>query len=185
MIDEPVQQERTGLSAHWGAREVDHLFKRFGRATRFVLFSKWFLAIFALEQLDLGLRMAAEVVHQLVVCDGEEPGAELRLDLVAIARRAEANTFAQFTHFVDPAIGGGVDFNDVNGTTDGDLHATRTYATRRGGGPLNAVQKARHQSGNSRFASSTLAAEDIAMRNPALLNGVLERGLYVCLADQL
>ena len=48
MIDEPVQQERTGLSAHWGAREVDHLFKRFGRATRFVLFSKWFLAIFAL-----------------------------------------------------------------------------------------------------------------------------------------
>ena len=48
MIEEPVEHERTGLSAHWGAREVDHLFKRFGRATRFVLVSKWFLAVFAL-----------------------------------------------------------------------------------------------------------------------------------------
>lgn len=48
MIDEPVQNERVGLSAHWGTREVDHLFKRFTRATRFVFFSKWFLAVFAL-----------------------------------------------------------------------------------------------------------------------------------------
>ena len=47
MIDEPVQPQRARLSDHWAAREVDHLFGRFSRATRFVLFSKWFLAIVA------------------------------------------------------------------------------------------------------------------------------------------
>lgn len=45
---EPVQQQRSGLSAQWATRNVDHLFGRFARATRFVLFSKWFLAVFAL-----------------------------------------------------------------------------------------------------------------------------------------
>jgi len=48
MTNEPLQHERTGLSAFWATREVDHLFGRFARATRFVLFSKWFLAVFAL-----------------------------------------------------------------------------------------------------------------------------------------
>lgn len=45
MNDETIKHERNGLSAHWATREVDHLFGRFARATRFVLFSKWFLAI--------------------------------------------------------------------------------------------------------------------------------------------
>lgn len=47
MTDEPITNERSNLSDHWAAREVDHLFGRFTRATRFVLFSKWFLAIVA------------------------------------------------------------------------------------------------------------------------------------------
>jgi lipopolysaccharide export system protein LptC len=47
MIEEPAPPPRSGLSEHWAAREVDHLFRRFSRTTRFVLFSKWFLAIVA------------------------------------------------------------------------------------------------------------------------------------------
>lgn len=47
MIDEPAPPPRSGLSEHWAAREVDHLFSRFSRTTRFVLFSKWFLAVVA------------------------------------------------------------------------------------------------------------------------------------------
>lgn len=47
MNDQSLPPERSGLSAHWATREVDHLFGRFARATRFVLFSKWFLAIVA------------------------------------------------------------------------------------------------------------------------------------------
>ncbi len=35
-------------SATWAVREVDHLFSRLGRYTRFVLYSKWFLGVFAL-----------------------------------------------------------------------------------------------------------------------------------------
>ncbi|MFM9889881.1 MAG: LPS export ABC transporter periplasmic protein LptC [Rickettsiales bacterium] len=37
-----------GLSANWAVREVDQLFSRFRRYTRFVLFSKWFLGVFAI-----------------------------------------------------------------------------------------------------------------------------------------
>lgn len=48
MPNDPAQYEKTGLAAFWAAREVDHLFGSFARATRFVLFSKWFLAVFAL-----------------------------------------------------------------------------------------------------------------------------------------
>lgn len=37
-----------GISANWAVREVDQLFSRFRRYTRFVLFSKWFLGVFAI-----------------------------------------------------------------------------------------------------------------------------------------
>ena len=40
--------EKKGLSANWAVTEVDHLFSRFARYTRFVLYSKWFLLVIAL-----------------------------------------------------------------------------------------------------------------------------------------
>ena len=40
-------------------------------------------------------------------------------DFVAVARRAEADVLAQLAHFVDAAVGGGVDFNDVDGAAAG------------------------------------------------------------------
>lgn len=43
-MEEP-EPERKGLSANWAVREVDHLFSRLGRYTRFVLYSKWFLGV--------------------------------------------------------------------------------------------------------------------------------------------
>lgn len=39
---------RKGLSADWAVREVDHLFARLTRYTRFVLYSKWFLGVLAI-----------------------------------------------------------------------------------------------------------------------------------------
>lgn len=49
-MQEPPQSNtpKTGLSANWAVREVDHLFSRFARYTRFVLYSKWFLGVFGL-----------------------------------------------------------------------------------------------------------------------------------------
>lgn len=40
--------QKHGLSASWAVREVDHLIGRLTRYTRFVLYSKWFLGLFAL-----------------------------------------------------------------------------------------------------------------------------------------
>jgi lipopolysaccharide export system protein LptC len=48
-MEQPPKQH--GLSANWAVREVDHLFSRLGRYTRFVFFSKWFLALFAVALL--------------------------------------------------------------------------------------------------------------------------------------
>ena len=39
--------EKKGLSAHWAVDQVDHLFGRLARYTRFVVFSKWFLLLFS------------------------------------------------------------------------------------------------------------------------------------------
>lgn len=47
-MNSEIREQRKGLSANWAVREVDHLFTRFARYTRFVLYSKWFLGIFAL-----------------------------------------------------------------------------------------------------------------------------------------
>lgn len=43
-MNEPEQEKRFAL---FGVREVDHLFSRFARYTRFVLYSKWAFAIIA------------------------------------------------------------------------------------------------------------------------------------------
>lgn len=40
--------QKKGLSANWAVAEVDHLISALGRYTRFVVLSKWFLALFAL-----------------------------------------------------------------------------------------------------------------------------------------
>jgi len=41
------QPAKKGLSANWAVTEVDHLFTTLGRYTKFVIYSKWFLLLFA------------------------------------------------------------------------------------------------------------------------------------------
>ena len=53
-------------------------------------------------------------------------------DLVAVARRLVAHVLAQLAHFVDAAIGGRVDFDDVDRAAGGDFEATRADAAGRG-----------------------------------------------------
>jgi lipopolysaccharide export system protein LptC len=45
--------ERKGLSANWAVREVDHLFHRAARYTRFVFYSKWSLAAIAMVLISM------------------------------------------------------------------------------------------------------------------------------------
>jgi len=42
-VHTPTPPAKKGLSANWAVGEMDHLFGRIGRYTRFVLFGKWFL----------------------------------------------------------------------------------------------------------------------------------------------
>jgi hypothetical protein len=42
------QRKKSGLSNNWAVNEVDHLFSKLARYTRFVVFSKWFLLVFAI-----------------------------------------------------------------------------------------------------------------------------------------
>lgn len=55
--------ERKGIADNWAVREVDHLFSRFARYTRFVLYSKWFLGVFAL------MLMSTLVLYPLLTKD--------------------------------------------------------------------------------------------------------------------
>lgn len=81
--DEPAQPQRSGLSDHWAAREVDHLFGRFTRATRFVLFSKWFLAIIS------GILLVVLVIYPMM-----EKRSGARLSFVSEEASAIASTDA-------------------------------------------------------------------------------------------
>lgn len=60
MEDAPREKH---AAANWAVKEVDHLFHRFARYTRFVLYSKWFLGGFAL------LLMSSLIIWPLISTD--------------------------------------------------------------------------------------------------------------------
>jgi hypothetical protein len=62
MMPEP-SKDHEGLSAWWAVREVDSLFARLGRYTRFVVYGKWSLAVVAM------LLMATLIIWPLVTKD--------------------------------------------------------------------------------------------------------------------
>ena len=61
-------------------------------------------------------------------------------DFVARCGRSVANHFAQFANLVDAAIGGGVNFDDVERIARGDFLAGIAIAAGFGGGAVHAVQ---------------------------------------------
>ena len=104
-------------------------------------------------------------------------------DLVAVARRAVADVFAQLAHLVDAAVRRRVDLDHVGGVVLRDLDAGRADAAGRNGRPLDAVQAAGEDTRDCRFAGAALARQDVAMRDTALLNCVLEGGADMLLPD--
>ena len=106
-------------------------------------------------------------------------------DFVAVARRAVADVLAQLAHFVDAAVGGRVDFDHVRRIAGRDFEAAGADAAGLSGGPFDAIQAARQNARDGGFAGAALARKDVAVRDAAAANGVLERGPDVLLADQL
>jgi len=106
-------------------------------------------------------------------------------NLVAVARRLVAHVFTQLAHFIDAAVGGGVDFDDVRGAAGGDFQAACAHPARRGRGALDAVQAARQDARNGGLAGAALSRKDVAVGNAFLGDGVFERGLDVLLVDHV
>ena len=106
-------------------------------------------------------------------------------DLVAVAGGAEADIFAQFAHFVDAAIGGRVDFNDVDGIALQGFDAGRAFAARIGRRAFHTIQAAGHDARDRGLAGSALAGKDVPMGDTALGDGVIEGGFDVLLPYQL
>ncbi len=105
-------------------------------------------------------------------------------DFVLVASGAVADVLAEFAHFVDAAIGGGVDFDDVRGVTGGDLGAGGALHAGGGSGSFFAIEAAGEDAGDSGFSCAALAGEDVAVGDTALGDGVAEGGADVLLSDE-
>ena len=104
-------------------------------------------------------------------------------NLVAVPRRPIADIFPQLAHFVDAAVRGGVDFDYIHGPAGRDLQAARAHPARLICWSVNAIQTARQNAGHRGLARAALAGKDVAVRDPVLRDGVLDRGLDVLLID--
>ena len=101
-------------------------------------------------------------------------------DLVAVARRPVADVLAQLAHFVDAAIGGRVDFDDVRRVAGGDFQAAGAHAAGLGGGSLDAVQAARENARDGGLAGAALSGEDVAVRDAAAASIAFSSVVLTC-----
>src|SRR5581483_6033488 len=98
------------------------------------------------------------------------------VDLETVARGAVAGGLAELADFIDATIGGGVDFDDVDGGAGLDFLATVADAAGFGDGVVGglAIQGHGEDSRDGGFADAAVPAEDVAVGNALLLDGVLE-----------
>src|SRR5205085_1572395 len=96
-----------------------------------------------------------------------------------------ADVLAQLAHFVDAAIRCSVDLDHVHARSLYGLETTCAHATWLCRGSIDAVQTTGNDARDGGLARTTLSGEDVAMSNAPLLDGILERGADVLLADQL
>ena len=109
------------------------------------------------------------------------------VDLKAVAGGAIASGLAEFADFVDATVGGGVDFDDVDGVAGANLGAGFADAAglRRRMIFRSAVQGRGQDAGDGGFADASMAAENVAVGGASLLDGVLQGAGDVFLSDDL
>ena len=109
------------------------------------------------------------------------------VNLEAIAGRAIARCLPQFANFVDAAVGGGVDFNDVDRIPRPNFRARFAHAAGLGHRMIlrTAVQRHREDSRDGGLPNAAMAAKYVAMGRASLLDSVLQRTGHVLLSDDL
>ena len=105
--------------------------------------------------------------------------------LIAVAGWAITRGVAQFADFVDAAIGGSVDLDHIHRVPGANLGAGLANSARLGHWMVcgTAVQGHRQDAGDGGFADAAMPAEDVAVGNSLLLDGVLQGAGNVLLTD--
>ena len=113
------------------------------------------------------------------------------VDLVLVARGAVAGGVAELADFVDAAVGGGVDFDDVDGVALADFEAGLAVVAGLGRGALGgadgvaAVEGRGEDAGDGGFADAAVAGEDVAVGDAVLRERVEQGAGDVVLADDV
>ena len=109
------------------------------------------------------------------------------VDLEAVARRTITRRLAQFADLVNAAVGGGVDFDHIDGVAGANLAAGIANPARlRHRVVLRlAIQRHGQNASDGCLADAAMAAENVAMRDASLLDGVLQGAGDVVLPNHL
>ena len=116
-----------------------------------------------------------------LVCFVEDP------DLVAIAGGTVTRSVAQFADLVDATVGGRVDLDDVDGIACANLGTGIANTARLGHRMVlrTAVQGHRQDARDGGLADAAVSAEDVAVCDALLLDGVLQGAGDVVLPDDI
>ena len=107
------------------------------------------------------------------------------IDLVTAFGRRVTHVVAQLAHVFDAVIARAVDLDDVEAVAAGDLLAVIAHAARRHGRSFHAVERLGQNSRGRGFTDAARSDEQIGVREPVLLDRVLERARDVRLPDQI
>src|SRR5579875_1698006 len=105
--------------------------------------------------------------------------------LVMITSWQVARVFAQLTDFVDAAVGGGVDFENIHRVAGGNLPAGGAFTARSDGGAFHAVERLGQDAGHCGLAHPPRARKDVTVRHAMGANGVLQCFAHQVLADHV
>ena len=109
------------------------------------------------------------------------------VNLEAVAGWPVASSFTELADLVDTTIGGGIDFNDVNGVSSADFRAGLADSAGFGNGMIlgAAIESGSQNPGDGSLANPAVATENVAVSGSSLLDGILERPGDVLLSDDL
>jgi len=111
------------------------------------------------------------------------------VNLLAVASRTIAGCIPQLADFVNATIGGGINFNDVHSAAGAYFRAGVAFAAGLSLGAIffsaAAVQAHGQDAGNSRLPDATMSAEDIAVGDALLFDGIFEGARNVLLPDHI
>src|SRR5260370_29780783 len=109
------------------------------------------------------------------------------VDLETVSGWTIPCAFAQFTDFVNAAVGGGVDFDDIDSVAGANLGARFAYAAGLGNRLIfrTAIQGHGQNARHRGLPDAAMSAEDVPVGAASLFNGVLQRAGDVLLSNDL